>query len=380
MYYPSSENKGADQLRGYREADLRLCFRLGKNPVFSRCGSDETQRNVQKQNDQKQRNQMKQNEVQDDIDDTQVTENETKVVNNKGKKNRGTNHETQKQVGQRNTNDSTDVHKSIQNKNTNSDCGQTNTNKNAETVKGNKGTNKKTEPTKKSVVQSDSLKTETKVNKHGVIAKQNGKPKPNDDETHKSNSPNKQGNNSKDNKAKQIGQSNKTISSNQNVQNQNKSNKQQPTDNKRKGNKIPSCKACRTNSCTKYNPDEIKAIISSQRSNGALYYKIKWNNGKSDWYFPCKIPDNLIREYHVHRTLSGKKRKRPLKQGHKFFSENDQAVNVVESSTHADQTQIKENENESACLVFNPIMVDNYAAFFNCTPVGRTSDSMMAPT
>ena len=41
MYYPCSENKGADQLRGYREADLRLCFRLGKNPVFSRCGSYE---------------------------------------------------------------------------------------------------------------------------------------------------------------------------------------------------------------------------------------------------------------------------------------------------------------------------------------------------
>ena len=39
MYYPSSENKGADQLRGYREADLRLCFRIGNNPVFSRCGS-----------------------------------------------------------------------------------------------------------------------------------------------------------------------------------------------------------------------------------------------------------------------------------------------------------------------------------------------------
>ena len=25
--------------------------------------------------------------------------------------------------------------------------------------------------------------------------------------------------------------------------------------------------------------------------------------------------------------------------------------------------------------IFNPIMVDNYAAFFNCTPVGRASDS-----
>ena len=35
---------------------------------------------------------------------------------------------------------------------------------------------------------------------------------------------------------------------------------------------------------------------------------------------------------------------------------------------------------QSACLVFNPIKFDNYAAFFNCTPVGRASDSMMAPT
>ena len=33
---------------------------------------------------------------------------------------------------------------------------------------------------------------------------------------------------------------------------------------------------------------------------------------------------------------------------------------------------------QSTCLVFNPIMVDNNAAFFNCTPVGRASDSMMA--
>ena len=31
-----------------------------------------------------------------------------------------------------------------------------------------------------------------------------------------------------------------------------------------------------------------------------------------------------------------------------------------------------------ALLVFNPVMID--AAFFNCTPVGRASDSMMAPT
>ena len=35
---------------------------------------------------------------------------------------------------------------------------------------------------------------------------------------------------------------------------------------------------------------------------------------------------------------------------------------------------------QSACLVINPIAVDNFAALFNCTPVDRASDSMMAPT
>ena len=45
LYYPCSENKGADQLRSYceadlrsyREADLRLYFRLGRLLVFP-CG------------------------------------------------------------------------------------------------------------------------------------------------------------------------------------------------------------------------------------------------------------------------------------------------------------------------------------------------------
>ena len=34
---------------------------------------------------------------------------------------------------------------------------------------------------------------------------------------------------------------------------------------------------------------------------------------------------------------------------------------------------------KSACLVINPIMVDKFATLFNCTPVDRASDSMMAP-
>ena len=35
---------------------------------------------------------------------------------------------------------------------------------------------------------------------------------------------------------------------------------------------------------------------------------------------------------------------------------------------------------QSACLVINPITVDNFAALLNCTPADRASDSMMAPT
>ena len=34
----------------------------------------------------------------------------------------------------------------------------------------------------------------------------------------------------------------------------------------------------------------------------------------------------------------------------------------------------------TACLVVNPITVSNFAFLFNCTTVGRTSDSMMVPT
>ena len=34
----------------------------------------------------------------------------------------------------------------------------------------------------------------------------------------------------------------------------------------------------------------------------------------------------------------------------------------------------------SACLVFGPVAVGGFASLFGCAPVGRASDSMMAPT
>ena len=35
---------------------------------------------------------------------------------------------------------------------------------------------------------------------------------------------------------------------------------------------------------------------------------------------------------------------------------------------------------QTACLVVNPITVGNFAFLFNCTPVGRTSESLTIPT
>ena len=35
---------------------------------------------------------------------------------------------------------------------------------------------------------------------------------------------------------------------------------------------------------------------------------------------------------------------------------------------------------QSACLVINPITVDNFAALLNCTPMDRALDSVLAPT
>ena len=35
---------------------------------------------------------------------------------------------------------------------------------------------------------------------------------------------------------------------------------------------------------------------------------------------------------------------------------------------------------QSVCLTDNPITVDYFAYLFNCTPVGRDSDSVMAQT
>ena len=103
----------------------------------------------------------------------------------------------------------------------------------------------------------------------------------------------------------------------------------------------PSCIDCKAGNCKPINEKDIKAIVASQRSNGALYYKLKWQDNSTDWYFPCKIPGQLIREYHANRTMSGKKRKKPLHdKQHKFFTETEHQVNAA-----AEQNESEVNQN-----------------------------------
>ena len=97
----------------------------------------------------------------------------------------------------------------------------------------------------------------------------------------------------------------------------------------------------------------------------------------------------LISKYNVGlKTLLGEGLSEPEFYGDlvyfkKIIGRNDFSFQFRKIITRYRRYNIGYNLNvmlQSACLVFNPIMVDNDADFLNCTPVGRASDSMMAPT
>ena len=73
----------------------------------------------------------------------------------------------------------------------------------------------------------------------------------------------------------------------------------------------------------KFPVDEIDKIIQSKRSNNILYYRIKWKdaNKQSTWEYARTIPEVFIHEYHVHKTMSGRKRKCPLLKKNRFFDD-----------------------------------------------------------
>ena len=65
----------------------------------------------------------------------------------------------------------------------------------------------------------------------------------------------------------------------------------------------------------------------------------------------------------------------------KIVGSNNFSVQFIKIISHYKKIGYNIYESQqTACLVVNPITVCNFAFLFNCTPVGRTSDSMMVPT
>ncbi|PIK54034.1 hypothetical protein BSL78_09063 [Apostichopus japonicus] len=69
-------------------------------------------------------------------------------------------------------------------------------------------------------------------------------------------------------------------------------------------------------------PSKIaERLLKCQRYNGKLYYKVKWeDHSDTTWELEENISDFLKQEFHISKTLDGKKRKRPLLQKHKYFT------------------------------------------------------------
>ena len=65
----------------------------------------------------------------------------------------------------------------------------------------------------------------------------------------------------------------------------------------------------------------------------------------------------------------------------KIVSSNNFSAQFVKIISHYKKIGYNINVlQQTACLVVKPITVSNFAFLLNCTPVGRTSDSMMVPT
>ena len=59
-------------------------------------------------------------------------------------------------------------------------------------------------------------------------------------------------------------------------------------------------------------PKQIDRILKKTRDQRGDWYRVKYKNRahKPEWLLHSEVPDNLIREFHIHRTNQGHKRKR----------------------------------------------------------------------
>ena len=131
--------------------------------------------------------------------------------------------------------------------------------------------------------------------------------------------------------------------------------------------------------------DPLEAVKHSKREGGP-YCTISGNEPSSVTLYKTGSESQTFMIAAICKTLLGEGLSEPEFYGElvyfkKLIGRNDFSFQFRKIITR--YRRIGYNLNvmrQSACLVFNPIMVDNYAAFFNCTSVGRASDSMMAPT
>ena len=125
-----------------------------------------------------------------------------------------------------------------------------------------------------------------------------------------------------------------------------------------------------------------KSLTAKLLQQGYRYYKLRKTFSKFDrrhYELVCKFsvglkPGLSEPEFYGDLVYKLKKKKRKKKEKRKKMKV---WLIIVRYK------RIRYNINimrQSACLVFNPITVNNFASLFNCTPVGRASDSMMAPT
>ena len=99
-----------------------------------------------------------------------------------------------------------------------------------------------------------------------------------------------------------------------------------------------------------FSVESIDKLLTSRRSNGILYYRVKWKQPGfgSTWEYASSIPQVLIREFHASRTMSGKKRRRPLKGKHKFFDKVENQNSSVDTKV---ENQNRVQNSKSHCLV-----------------------------
>ena len=64
----------------------------------------------------------------------------------------------------------------------------------------------------------------------------------------------------------------------------------------------------------------------------------------------------------------------------KIVGSDNFSAQFMETFSHYKNIGYNIDLQQTACLVVNPITVDNFAFLFNCTPVDRTSDPMTVPT